>query len=72
MNNAYGCIDVGKYSRCLSKKKINPLINLKNDEWFEPFEDSTQDPSYVFYTTRDFLLLVDGTFLQGIEVLPCV
>jgi hypothetical protein len=34
---------------------------------FKPFEDSTQDLSYVFYTTRDLLLLVDGTFLQGID-----
>jgi hypothetical protein len=54
------------------KKEINPLVNLKNGEWFKPFKDSIQDPSYVFYTTRDFLLLVDGTFLHGIEVLPCV
>jgi hypothetical protein len=55
------------------QKKINPLDNLnKIGECFKPFEDSTQDPSYVFYTTRDFLLLVDGTFLHRIEVLPCV
>ncbi len=41
----------------------NLSIYSKYGEWFDLFEDSTQDPKGVFCMTKNFVLHMEGVFI---------
>jgi hypothetical protein len=41
----------------------NLSIYFKYGEWFDLFEDSTQDPKGVFCMTKNFVLHMEGVFI---------
>jgi hypothetical protein len=38
----------------------NPYVEARCDEWFDIFEDMSQDPIGVFCTTKEFIPKIDG------------